>query len=320
MNAPKVHLIPMQTGTANFDVIAEIDSVGDTWAAWQMAKSYTWKIDAMINQITSALFRTVREKYAEANGIQVLSDVTAMLAESTAAAQAFHDAGLSSDGPVTNLVQLTMLRDEAYALEKEMCFYANPEISNPETERIDEITGVVYKPLFAQIPLNELFLAFVPKTPSAAARVRYETDVIGMAKTYYSDEAEREAFVAEEMAKYDAREQSECKVFNDGLARNAPIKQLILEEAMKLPVDPIESTYELATPVLQEILRHLNSQVAKIKTWNDQRSRIPQINKAMATAELSKFAKNCELSLRTARFNEGAPFTPPVRKPFRQIA
>jgi len=244
-----------------------------------------------------------------------------MLSGEYEASQAFREAGLASEGPVTNLRNLIDLRDEAYELEKELCHFANPDVGDIENERTDQLTGRTFKPLFNKPPLNEMFLDFQRKVPNAGERSRNEVEVKRIATEYYSDIAEQDEFVAEQMALYDAKDLLDCKKFNDGLERNAPIKQLILSEVMKIEgIERVEHTYELSTPALQSLLTHMINQVARAKEWNSQRNGIMQLQKTIAAAELDKFRRTLEASLRTPRFNEGVAHQPAVRKPFRQLA
>lgn len=310
---------PATVVDANVDLVAATDSIADTWAAWRTAGTYTWKIDRMIEQICNALFSQMRKTYAEKNGIVALNEVSTLLAFELECAQAFQDAGFDRTGPVKNLHDLLCLRDEAYELEKELCSCANPDIET-DKPRIDQITGAEYKPLFHKIDIEEFFLHYEPKVPNASERTRFEGELTAIAATSYEEDADREEFVRQELQVFDAAQLLECKQFNEGLERNAPVKQLILEQIMALGLEPIKFSYELETPVLQTLLHHVLSSVPRTKEWNRKRYGATAIEKALAVAELDKFARYIEGSLRAPRFNEGVPYVKPVRKQFRSLA
>lgn len=321
MTDPKVHLIQQPIADANIDLVAEIDAVSDSWAAWRLAGSYTWKIDASINQIVSALFNTVAEKYAEANGIQLKSDIAALLAFETEAADAFKACGFDHDGPITNLRNLLDLRDEAYELEKELCAFANPTVADIFNVRKDEMTGKEFPALFKKLELDEMFLDFKPVVPNAGDRQRHSVEVMRLATEHYEDAADREQFITSEMCAYDDQALRQAKAMNDGLLRNAPIKQLILSEVQAIEgIASIHSTYELNTAVLRTLLTHMKAQVQRTKEFNAQRKVETPLVRTLTNVELDKFAKTMEASLRTPRFNEGVAFAPALRKPFRELA
>ena len=320
MTDPKVHLVQQPVADANIDLIAEIDAVSDSWAAWRLAGSYTWKIDQSINQIVSALFSTVSEKYAEANGIQLKSDIAALLAYETETADAFKACGFDTEGPITNLRNLVDLRDEAYELEKELCAFANPTVADIFNIRKDDMTGKEFAPLFKKPELDEMFLDFKPVVPNAGDRQRHSVEVMKLGNEHYEDAKDREQFVQDEMNAYDDQALRQAKIMNDGLARNAPIKQLILSEVQALEgIDSIDSTYELNTAVLRNLLTHMKFQAQRAKEWNAQRKVDTPLIKTLTNVELDKFARVMEASLRTPRFSEGVPFAPALRKPFREL-
>jgi hypothetical protein len=310
---------PQTIADANIDIIAHIDEFADTWAGHRVASTYTWKIDTMISSIVNALFNTVRETYAAAHGIQSLNEVSSLLAFELDGAQAFHDAGFDRAGPVTNLFQLCCLRDEAYEIEKCMASYANPNI-DVCVDRTDPVTGVVYKALFSKPELSEMFLHFEPRTPSKAERELHHTTLVQIASTHYDSEEERDAFVASELAAFDKAQLDECKRMNDGMARNAPLKQLILSEVLNLDLPRIDFFYELDTAVMRSVLTHFINSTPRTKEWNAKRYGVSHATKALAVAELDKFHRACEATLRTPRFNEGVQHQPAVRKPFRALA
>jgi hypothetical protein len=310
---------PQTVADANIDVIAHIDEFADTWAGHRVASTYTWKLDAMIGQIVNALFNQVRETYAEANGIQSLNEVSSLLAFELDGAQAFKDAGFDRAGPVTNLFQLCCLRDEAYEIEKAMASYANPNI-DVTTDRTDPVTGVTYKALFSKPELDELFLHFEPKVPSKSERDLHHTTLVQIANAHYDEESERDAFITSEIAAFDKAQLTECKRMNDGMARNAPLKQLILSEVLALDLPRIDFFYELDTAVMKSVLMHFINSTSRTKEWNAKRYGVTHATKALAVAELDKFHRACEATLRTPRFNEGVAFVAPVRKPFRALA
>jgi len=310
---------PQVVADANIDPIAHIDDFADTWAGHRVASTYTWKLDAMIAQIVNALFNTVRETYAEANGIQSLNEVSSLLAFELDGAQAFHDAGFDRTGPVTNLFQLCCLRDAAYEIEKAMCSYANPNI-DVSTDRTDPVTGATYKALFSKPELSEMFLHFEPRMPSKGERELHHTTLVQIAGSHYDSEDEREAFITSELAAFDKAQLAECKRMNDGMARNAPLKQLILSEVLNLDLPRIEFFYELDTAVMRSVLTHFINSTPRMKEWNSKRYGVQHATKALAVAELDKFHRACEATLRTPRFNEGVAHQPAVRKPFRAVA
>lgn len=110
------------TTHAFFDLFDMISEVKEVYVAAQMASSTAWRIDTLIRQQTTSIFKQVREKLqsnpAAGSQYDSLQDINNILKEMEFAEHAFADAGLTNDTLLT-LQQLVHQRDQWHSLAKE---------------------------------------------------------------------------------------------------------------------------------------------------------------------------------------------------------